>query len=154
MKENVYVGRLIPAGSRVRRVSRYLVISPKPEPVAVGAAEPPAVTQEGRWPRRRAGDFVNEVCGAERGLTPPHRDHYNPSALLRKGRARADISYARAKIVPTINQLVRKGRQWLMRNQESRAQSHVRKSGACVFASYTSTPKNRTPHFAKWRACA
>jgi len=47
LKENVIVGRLIPAGSGFEEYRDTFVISPKPEPVVVGAAEPVALPREG-----------------------------------------------------------------------------------------------------------
>jgi DNA-directed RNA polymerase subunit beta' len=47
LKENVIVGRLIPAGSGFEEYRDTFVISPKPEPVVVGAAEPAALPREG-----------------------------------------------------------------------------------------------------------
>ncbi len=47
LKENVIVGRLIPAGSGFDEYRDTFVISPKPEPVAVGQAESPALPREG-----------------------------------------------------------------------------------------------------------
>src|SRR6185437_14435316 len=47
LKENVIVGRLIPAGSGFEEYRDTFVISPKPEPVAVGAGESPALPREG-----------------------------------------------------------------------------------------------------------
>jgi DNA-directed RNA polymerase subunit beta' len=47
LKENVIVGRLIPAGSGFEEYRDTFVISPKPEPVVVGAPEPAALPREG-----------------------------------------------------------------------------------------------------------
>ena len=47
LKENVIVGRLIPAGSGFEEYRDTFVISPKPEPVVVGATEPVALPREG-----------------------------------------------------------------------------------------------------------
>ena len=47
LKENVIVGRLIPAGSGFDEYRDTFVISPKPEPVVVGQAESPALPREG-----------------------------------------------------------------------------------------------------------
>jgi len=47
LKENVIVGRLIPAGTGFEEYRDTFVISPKPEPVAVGQNEPPALLREG-----------------------------------------------------------------------------------------------------------
>jgi DNA-directed RNA polymerase subunit beta' len=47
LKENVIVGRLIPAGSGFEEYRDTFVISPKPEPVVVGATEPAALPREG-----------------------------------------------------------------------------------------------------------
>jgi DNA-directed RNA polymerase subunit beta' len=47
LKENVIVGRLIPAGSGFEEYRDTFVISPKPEPVAVGSTEPAALPREG-----------------------------------------------------------------------------------------------------------
>ena len=43
LKENVIVGRLIPAGTGFEEYRDTFVISPKPEPVVVGATEPSRV---------------------------------------------------------------------------------------------------------------
>jgi DNA-directed RNA polymerase subunit beta' len=47
LKENVIVGRLIPAGSGFEEYRDTFVISPKPEPVVVGSTEPAALPREG-----------------------------------------------------------------------------------------------------------
>src|SRR5262250_1371235 len=47
LKENVIVGRLIPAGSGFEEYRDTFVISPKPEPVIVGQPEAPALPREG-----------------------------------------------------------------------------------------------------------
>jgi DNA-directed RNA polymerase subunit beta' len=47
LKENVIVGRLIPAGTGFEEYRDTFVISPKPEPVVVGATEPVALPREG-----------------------------------------------------------------------------------------------------------
>src|SRR5690349_6501236 len=47
LKENVIVGRLIPAGTGFDEYRDTFVISPKPEPVVVGQAEPAALPREG-----------------------------------------------------------------------------------------------------------
>ncbi len=47
LKENVIVGRLIPAGSGFEEYRDTFVISPKPEPVVVGAPEPASLPREG-----------------------------------------------------------------------------------------------------------
>jgi DNA-directed RNA polymerase subunit beta' len=47
LKENVIVGRLIPAGTGFEEYRDTFVISPKPEPVIVGQADVAALTQEG-----------------------------------------------------------------------------------------------------------
>jgi DNA-directed RNA polymerase subunit beta' len=47
LKENVIVGRLIPAGSGFEEYRDTFVISPKPEPVVVGQPEPAALPREG-----------------------------------------------------------------------------------------------------------
>ena len=47
LKENVIVGRLIPAGTGFEEYRDTFVISPKPEPVAVGQSEPTALVREG-----------------------------------------------------------------------------------------------------------
>ena len=47
LKENVIVGRLIPAGSGFEEYRDTFVISPKPEPVVVGAPEQAALPREG-----------------------------------------------------------------------------------------------------------
>jgi DNA-directed RNA polymerase subunit beta' len=47
LKENVIVGRLIPAGTGFEEYRDTFVISPKPEPVAVGQSEPAALVREG-----------------------------------------------------------------------------------------------------------
>jgi DNA-directed RNA polymerase subunit beta' len=47
LKENVIVGRLIPAGTGFEEYRDTFVISPKPEPVVVGQSEPPALVREG-----------------------------------------------------------------------------------------------------------
>jgi DNA-directed RNA polymerase subunit beta' len=47
LKENVIVGRLIPAGTGFEEYRDTFVISPKPEPVAVAQSEPTALVREG-----------------------------------------------------------------------------------------------------------
>jgi len=47
LKENVIVGRLIPAGTGFEEYRDTFVISPKPEPVIVGQGEVVALAQEG-----------------------------------------------------------------------------------------------------------
>jgi DNA-directed RNA polymerase subunit beta' len=47
LKENVIVGRLIPAGTGFEEYRDTFVISPKPEPVAIGQSEPAALVREG-----------------------------------------------------------------------------------------------------------
>jgi DNA-directed RNA polymerase subunit beta' len=47
LKENVIVGRLIPAGTGFEEYRDTFVISPKPEPVIVGQGDVPALTHEG-----------------------------------------------------------------------------------------------------------
>ena len=47
LKENVIVGRLIPAGSGFEEYRDTFVISPKPEPVVVGSTGPDALPREG-----------------------------------------------------------------------------------------------------------
>lgn len=51
--------------------------------------------------------------------------------------------------MPTINQLVRKGRKTLVRKSDSPALKECpQKRGVCTRV-YTATPKNRTPRFVK-----
>jgi DNA-directed RNA polymerase subunit beta' len=47
LKENVIVGRLIPAGSGFEEYRDTFVISPKPEPVVVGQGDVPSLPREG-----------------------------------------------------------------------------------------------------------
>ena len=47
LKENVIVGRLIPAGTGFEEYRDTFVISPKPEPVIVGQGDAAALTHEG-----------------------------------------------------------------------------------------------------------
>jgi len=47
LKENVIVGRLIPAGTGFEEYRDTFVISPKPEPIVVGQGEASALTREG-----------------------------------------------------------------------------------------------------------
>jgi DNA-directed RNA polymerase subunit beta' len=47
LKENVIVGRLIPAGTGFEEYRDTFVISPKPEPIVVGQGEAAALTREG-----------------------------------------------------------------------------------------------------------
>jgi DNA-directed RNA polymerase subunit beta' len=47
LKENVIVGRLIPAGTGFEEYRDTFVISPKPDPVIVSQSEAPALAHEG-----------------------------------------------------------------------------------------------------------
>jgi DNA-directed RNA polymerase subunit beta' len=47
LKENVIVGRLIPAGTGFEEYRDTFVVSPKPEPAIVGQGDAAALTQEG-----------------------------------------------------------------------------------------------------------
>jgi DNA-directed RNA polymerase subunit beta' len=47
LKENVIVGRLIPAGTGFEEYRDTFVISPKPEPVVVGQGDAAALAHEG-----------------------------------------------------------------------------------------------------------
>jgi len=47
LKENVIVGRLIPAGTGFEEYRDTFVISPKPEPVIAGQGDVAAVAPEG-----------------------------------------------------------------------------------------------------------